>query len=109
VIVPDEMLPAILEWLRPVAVPLDPYRDSTISGVALGQVANRMREGLEARRTEIVRQVSRELRAREVPAWATSMVDARIRDDELATMLSDLLALCERAILGNRILSIKGP
>ncbi len=108
VIVPDELLTAILNLLRGTGVAIDPYRDRTLGNESTQRMAEALRNSWDLHRVGAEDEVKQELGVWTLPAWAEKLVAARMEQDRLMTTCAALIALCEYALAQDVDIEILG-
>lgn len=108
VIVPDELVVALLDLLQGAGVPLDPYSDITLSSESTQKIEEALRKSWDHHKGQVEDVVKQELGVWTLPAWAEKMVAVRMEQDHLMTICAALIALCESALVQNVEIEVLG-
>lgn len=108
VIVPDELVVAILDMVQETGVALDPYGDVTLVTESTRKIAESLRKAWDHHKGQVEDVVKQELGVWTLPAWAEKMVAVRMEQDHLMTICAALIALCESALVQNVEIEVLG-
>lgn len=97
VVIPDDVLTAVLTALRAETTPMDPYRDGLLRESQLGEVMARLRDALLERRQQLRWRVVQRAGQTAWREWMGPDVDRMVAEDALFSTLDELLTLLELA------------
>ena len=108
VVIPDGLVSAILELMKPTSIPLDPYRDEVFEPENLTIIVQLIKKALREEKAKEEGVVREKLRVRQTPPWARSMIERQIEQNSLITVYYELLDLCEHALKHNAFIKVLG-